>query len=384
MKRIAFIHDKYPAGGAERITRDIAQYLSGFGGDYMTYAYITELDRSLLTEEDRKALNFRIIDKDRTDEIIRFIKEDKIDILTEVTWRLHGIREIKEKTGCKVVFACHEEPFWHRHLLSRSEPGNFFKKILYRSMSPSRKEAAARKKSVKWTRKDYLTCDAFRVLCDEYGDIIRREFGIPAGNAEKDRIVTIENPEYTVSDINYEKEKIFLFSGRLENFSKRVDRLLRIWRKVQDRLPEWRLLIAGDGRDADELKALAEELGLQRAEFIGMQKDMKPLYRKASAVLLTSQTEGWPLCLTEAQAHGCIAVAFGCTAGVREILSPDWECGITVPPFDEDRYAEALIGIAGMEPERAMAMRKASVAKRALYSPEIISEKWKKLFDSLA
>ena len=32
MVRIAFIHNSFPAGGAERVTVDIARYLSGLGG----------------------------------------------------------------------------------------------------------------------------------------------------------------------------------------------------------------------------------------------------------------------------------------------------------------------------------------------------------------
>jgi glycosyltransferase involved in cell wall biosynthesis len=35
---------------------------------------------------------------------------------------------------------------------------------------------------------------------------------------------------------------------------------LRIWEKVQDRLPQWKLEIVGDGEDSNMLRKMAEEL----------------------------------------------------------------------------------------------------------------------------
>ena len=46
--------------------------------------------------------------------------------------------------------------------------------------------------------------------------------------------------------------------------------------------------------------------------------------------------------LIEAQANGCVAIAFDCSAGVREILSPSWENGVLIEPFDIEAYADAL------------------------------------------
>jgi glycosyltransferase involved in cell wall biosynthesis len=85
---------------------------------------------------------------------------------------------------------------------------------------------------------------------------------------------------------------------------------MRIWGKVQDRMPEWRLVLAGDGYDLQMTKDMAVEMNLRNVEFVGFQDDMTPFYRKASILGLTSQTEGWGLCLTEAKANGVIPVAF--------------------------------------------------------------------------
>jgi glycosyltransferase involved in cell wall biosynthesis len=174
-----------------------------------------------------------------------------------------------------------------------------------------------------------------------------------------------------------------MFCGRFENWSKRIDRLLRIWGKVQDKLPQWRLSLVGDGPDAPMLRKMAEELGLERISFEGMQKDVGRYYDKASIVAMTSETEGWGLALSEAQARGCIGIAFECTSGVAEILQPDGECGFLVPPFDEEAYADTLLRIAYMTEEEQMRIRRNSVNKRLQYTPELIAEKWRLLFDRL-
>ena len=45
--RIAFVHGRFPAGGAERITIDIARYLKDCGG-YEVYVYTSRLNREMM------------------------------------------------------------------------------------------------------------------------------------------------------------------------------------------------------------------------------------------------------------------------------------------------------------------------------------------------
>ena len=128
---------------------------------------------------------------------------------------------------------------------------------------------------------------------------------------------------------------------------------------------------------------MAKELRLERISFEGHQSNVARYYEKASIVCLTSETEGWPLALTEAQAYGCIGVAFGATSGIKEILSPHGECGFVVSPFDEQAYAETLMHIAALSQDEMNAIRKNAVEKRLQYAPHFIAEKWRLLFDTL-
>ena len=384
--RIAFVHNWFPAGGAERVTMDIAGYLNSVGG-YEVFVYATHISQTGLAGEVADMLTVRMIPSQafpsrRSRVIEKLIVEDGIDIIVQVTKSIPGIEGIRRRTGCKTVVACHGEPFWQRHVIVNRRQKGFLRRVVWHLFNRKRFEdgSLAMKMAVERSRRDYDSCDAYTVLCSSYKYETAAVFGI---DPELSHIYAIENPEKTVANPSLDKERIILFCGRMENWSKRTDRLLRIWHSVQDRLQDWKLVIAGDGPDLDKMKRMAGELGLSRVSFEGRQNDMSPYYRKASVVCLTSQTEGWPLALTEAQAHGCICVAFGCTSGVRDILSPEEECGFVIEPFDEGQYADTLIRIAGMSEEEQMHVRKQAIARRAEYVPSVIAQKWKALFDSL-
>lgn len=386
MKRIAFVHNWFPAGGAERVTIDIAEYLNMVGG-YEVYVFATHLSESMLTEKVQKVVHLRSIPSQaipsrRSAAIEKLLVDEHIDILVQVVKSLPDIEGIKVRTGCKVVLACHGEPFWQRHAIMHRRRKGFFRKLLWYLYNKRRFEdgTLAMKLAVERSRHDYVSCDAYTVLCEPYRAETAEVLGLdPVDN----HIYAIENPENPVDDVCLEKENVMLFCGRFENWSKRIDRLLRIWSKVQGALPDWRLVLVGDGRDGKMLRELAGELGLERVSFEGMQTDVRPYYAEASVLCLTSETEGWPLTLTEGQANGCICVAFGCTSGVKEILSPDGECGFIVPPYDEDMYAQVLLKIASMDKESQITMRRRAVERRLEYTPEKIAVKWKSLFDML-
>ena len=384
--KIAFIHNNFPAGGAERVTIDIARYLNSFDG-YHVYVYASRIAEDMLTDEQRRTMELRklptqAVNSRRTKAIEGYLIDDGIDILVQVGKAVPGIEEISRRTGVKTVVACHGEPFWQRYAIVHRRQKGFVRKLLWYLYNKRRYKdgALAMKKAVSRTLKEYNSCDAYTVLCNSYKHETARGLGV---DPDKSHIYPIENPELPVQSVNYDKEKIILFCGRFENWSKRIDRLLRVWLKVQGQLPGWRLVLVGDGEDWKRLQKLAKQLSLERISFEGRRNNVADYYSKASVVALTSETEGWPLALTEAQAHGCICIAFGCTSGIREVLAPNGECGFIVTPFDEDRYAETLLNIASLPEDEQLRIRKLAVKKRREYAPEIIASKWKTLFDDL-
>ena len=386
MTRIAFVHNSFPAGGAERITIDIARYLKSLG-EYEIFVYATRLTEGLMPEDIHSLLTIRLIPSQaiqsrRSRQIEKFIVADGINILITIGKSIYNVDRIKERTGVKTVLACHGEPFWQRHAIMHRRQKGVFRRLLWHLHNKKKfaDGTLAMKMAKARTMRDHTQCDAYTVLCDSYKTELLTALNIGHTNHH---IHAIENPEHPVNQVCYEKEKMILFCGRLENWSKRVDRLLRIWASIQHQLPDWRLVIVGYGPAGKMLQDMAKELELERISFEGRKKDVERYYKKASIVCLTSETEGWPLALTEAQAHGCIGVAFGATSGIKEILSPHGECGFIIPSFDEGAYADTLIRIANLSEKEKETIRKRSVEKRLQYTPDIIAKKWKRLFDTL-
>jgi glycosyltransferase involved in cell wall biosynthesis len=129
-----------------------------------------------------------------------------------------------------------------------------------------------------------------------------------------------------------------VFAGRL-SVQKAVDVMLDALARVDG----VRLVLAGDGPDAAQLRARARELGLNgRARFLGPQPraTVFELLRAADAVVLSSKWENFPHVLVEALAVGTPVIATD-TGGVAEIVR-DGENGVLVAPGDAEALARAI------------------------------------------
>lgn len=90
-------------------------------------------------------------------------------------------------------------------------------------------------------------------------------------------------------------------------------------------LPDFDLVIAGDGEARDSCNALVKRLNLSaRVRFTGNvpQEDLPALYRKAALTVLASEREGMPNVVLESLACGTPVVATN-VGGVPEILTAD-------------------------------------------------------------
>lgn len=382
MTNIAFIHNKFPAGGAERITIDIAQYLTKCdktNNKYKIYVFTTSENKSLYNNTLSEYITIVKISGStiaKSRDIEKLINKLNINILVQVVDYIYDIAGIWKRTGIKLVFANHGEPFWQRYSIIARRQNTFLKKILWKLLwnriYPDDKGGKAKQMAIKRSFKIYNSCDIYTVLCDSYKKQTCSVFGITPKDSH---IVAIENLEKIRENVNYDKENTILFCGRLDNRYKRIDRVLRIWAMIQDRLNDWNLEIVGDGPDRKELEQLSAKLKLKRISFEGEHKDIQQYYDKASILVLTSQSEGWGLCLTEAQASGVIPIAFACSAGVEEVINKSGEYGFTVESFDENKFAETLINVTSLPKKDIDRIRHNAVAFRAKFSPEIIAEK---------
>lgn len=149
----------------------------------------------------------------------------------------------------------------------------------------------------------------------------------------------IAEPEQLVTRPERGAPCVFLYIGRIEH-QKRVDRLLRILARVKAH--EWRLDVVGDGSLRATMEALACELGIgDRVVWHGWVPRPWSVVSVATALLMTSDSEGLPIVLLEAAARGVPLVSVDCPFGPSEIVVPGRN-GWLVPLGSDECFASIL------------------------------------------
>lgn len=132
-----------------------------------------------------------------------------------------------------------------------------------------------------------------------------------------------------------EKFKIVV-CGRLSE-QKKLDRVIRLARRIKDEGLKIKIQLIGDGDLREELSKLSELSGVEDVvEFLGFQRNPFPYVKAADMLLSTSGYEGFSLVICEAMALGVPVVATK-TAGPMEILDNN-KYGLLCDHDDESIY----------------------------------------------
>jgi len=126
---------------------------------------------------------------------------------------------------------------------------------------------------------------------------------------------------------------------------KNVDLILKVFQRVLRDIPEATLVIAGDGEEMANLKALAAELGIaEHVDFTGLLR-RDELFREMARArvflyLSTKVSERLPNAVKEAMLAGCHCVVSE-TPGIRELIEPG-RTGDVLDDLDADNVAERV------------------------------------------
>lgn len=314
------------------------------------------------------------IDKEKIDHIIvmgRFFKFDKIKKAAEKssrTPRLYFMQHFapgseRKKTTYKSS--------WHLLRLNPKRTRYYFRALFYPLLKLPR--------TLRWGkvyRNVYEGSDKVILLSDGY----KKDYSKVAALRDDSKFVAIPNIfENEVIENEVPKEKRVLILSRMDEIQKRISVALDIWERIENDpdLSEWHLDIVGDGNNMDIVRRLVKKKGFSNVKIHGW-KDRTPFLERSSILMMTSEYEGLPLSLLEAQAHGVVPIAFDSFASLRDVIT-EYENGVIVDRYgDIEDYTKKLSELMYDEAYRNELSRNARKGNSRFTSKKV-AEEWLKI-----
>ena len=179
--------------------------------------------------------------------------------------------------------------------------------------------------------------------------------------------------EESIKESSLEKGTISLVSVGTLRTRKRHDLLLKSLSLLS---LNYSLVIVGSGAEEQRLKALSRELKISnRVRFEGHQTNPYPYMKRADLFVLTSEHEGFPNVLLEANSLGTPVVAFACPGGITEIIEEGVN-GLSVTNGDVLALVKGILHATEQGFKKSLVID--SVQRR--YSKEIILKRYEELF----
>lgn len=371
------------AGGVERVTDLLAKKFINLGYKVL---YLHHLHKESLMDYDYPApvYFFPRSDYHSQENVIfyhHFLKEQKIDIVINQCGSFED-SVLYLNVGdnkCKTISVIHFNPMLNYEHLASEElvlKDNSFKgflKLFARFCLYPR---------IKWNyinsrRKHYdflfPNSDKVCLLSSSHTEDFEKYYK----DYSRDKIIAIPNT-CSFEPKKCEKKKQLLYVGRLDKGQKRPDRLLKIWKILYNKFPDWELVIVGDGKERKRLEKQAEKL--KRVSFVGFQSP-EQYYREASIFCMTSNFEGFGMVLPEAMAFGTVPFAFDSFSAVHDIIE-NGKTGFLIRPFSIKEYARKLEVLMYDEKKRKQISENCIQSVNRFYIDSVINQ-WISLLESL-
>ncbi|MCI8460334.1 MAG: glycosyltransferase family 4 protein [Bacilli bacterium] len=184
---------------------------------------------------------------------------------------------------------------------------------------------------------------------------------------------SIEKIPKNIAPLN---KKSFVSVGRLSPEKGYLD-LLKLYKLIKKKYPDWVLNIIGDGPERKKLEEFIKDNDLEENVILhGYQgKDyIDKVLHNSSIYLMTSYTESFGIVLIEAMSHGVPCVAFDSAEGAREIINSG-ENGYLIKNRNFNAMLMKISSLVDKETERKKLgkMARESVKK---YSSDIVVKDW--------
>ena len=178
-----------------------------------------------------------------------------------------------------------------------------------------------------------------------------------------------------------QEAKRCISGGRFEK-QKNYDDMVRVWKKVHARHPDWTLDLYGNGKKKARTEALIRREGLEGSILV---HPATPRFKEemmtSSMYLMTSLYEGFPLVLVETAAIGLPCVCMTCPCGPAEFVE-DGVDGMLAAPGDLDGMADRICTLIE-QPELRRSMGREIHRKAGDFTTERILGQWDRLFRRL-
>lgn len=172
--------------------------------------------------------------------------------------------------------------------------------------------------------------------------------------------------------------KRMIAAGRL-SYQKGFDYLIRAWAIVERYHSDWFLDIYGEGEKKEELLHLINSESLKNVSLRGRTSNIREVYLKSSAFLMTSRYEGLGMVLLEASEYGLPLVSFDCECGPSEVID-DGVNGFLVEMANVQMFADKVITLIEDDNLRCKMGRNAKKLVRR-FSEDTIMIQWKNMLE---
>lgn len=361
MKKICFFSgDISRSGGTERVGTIIANKLSEKGYDVRIHS-MWDSGKPFFFVDENIQVDY-LLNRTREGKLYRtviypiiklkkYIVENDIDIMIDIDTLLsyYTTRAI-QRTKCKLISWEHFN-YWAMDRLG--EPKRYKAKKLIKKYA-----------------------SAMVVLTDEDRIMHNQQYELPENFVE-----TINNPCLSNVKVDYKFEnKTFVSVGRL-TYQKGYEKLLEAWSMIENDIPDWKLIIVGTGELERSLKDKKNEMNLKNVFFPGHTDNVGDFYKEASAYVLSSVYEGFPMVILEAQSYGLPVISFDCKTGPKDLIENN-KTGFLVKAGDSKELARKMLKFTKDE-KSAVQMSNRVRQNIQKYNLETIILKWCKLIDSL-